>query len=191
MGEEKSLLHLAGRTMIETVADRVSSVANDVFVVANDGAVYEEFGFRVVPDAIPGAGSLGGVYTALLSAAHDLCLVVACDMPLLNIDLLRRMAESIGQHDVVIPSLSAERSDQGKTETLETMHAIYRTSIAPDLERRIRAGDLKVATALTGFNMLRITEEAIRRIDPDLESFFNVNTPDDYAFARSRLERRR
>ncbi len=190
MGTDKALLPIGGRTMLDVVAERVSAVAQDVFVVADDDTKYRELGYRVVQDAIPGAGSLGGVYAALLNARHDLCLVVACDMPLLNIELLRYLAKLAGRDDVVIPSLAAGRSDQGGGETLETMHAIYRTSSLPSLERQIQTGDFKIAAALDDLEILRVCEATIRRFDPHLHSFFNVNTPQDFAFARSVLDER-
>ncbi len=190
MGTDKALLSISGRTMLEVIAERVSLVANDVFVVADDGDKYVEFGLRVVPDVIRGAGSLGGIFSALLQAKHDVCLVVACDMPLLNVELLRYLVESLGQYDVVIPSLAAGRSDQSAYETLDTMHAVYRKSALPALEQRIRAGEFKIATALQNLDLLRVPEETIRRLDPQLLSLFNVNTPEDYEFARSILEDR-
>ena len=190
MGSDKALLSIGGQTMLEAVSARVSAVAQDVFVVADDGAKYRELGLRVVEDAIPGAGSLGGVYAALLNARHEQCLVVACDMPLLNIELLRYLVQLAGRHDVVIPSLGAGRSDQGGDETLETMHAIYRTASLRSLERRIQAGDFKIAAALDDLVILRVREETIRRFDPHLHSFFNVNTPQDFAFAQSIVEER-
>ena len=189
MGQDKAMLRIGDRTLIEIVAQRVSVVATELFVVSSNGKRFADLGFRVVPDVLPNAGSLGGVYSALRWAQFDYCLVVACDMPLINLDLLTHMAGLPRDYDVAIPSLDAERSDQGGDETLETLHAIYATRLMTLIESHIQTGHLKIADVLRDINVRRITGQELRRHDPDLRSFFNVNTADDFAFARDLIER--
>lgn len=173
--------------MIEIVAERVNDVASELFVVSASGNDYSSLGFRVYPDAVLGAGSLGGIYTALRCSQFDFCLVVACDMPLLNPSLLQHMASLPRDYDVLVPSLSADRSDQGSTETLETLHAIYAKSAMPIIEANIRSGKLKIADAIPELRVRRLRESELRRFDPELKSVFNINDRRDLAVAVSRL----
>ena len=85
MGTDKALLPLVagGEPMLGVVLKRLSAVADDVLVVADDRAKYAALGARVVPDLRPDVGALGGIQAAIASSAHDHCLVVACDMPFL------------------------------------------------------------------------------------------------------------
>lgn len=189
MGQDKALLRIGNRTLIEIVEQHVSSVAADLFVVASSGDAYADLGFRVVPDVLPNAGALGGIYSALRWAEFDYCLVVACDMPLINPSLLVYMACLPRDYDVAIPSLPADRGDQGNAETLETLHAIYATRMAVVIERRIRNGQLKISDVLRDMRIRRLSSDEVRRHDPALRSFFNVNTSDDFAFARDLLQR--
>ena len=180
MGRDKALLEIGGRPMLELVAERVAGVADEVFIVAAGRPEYARFGLPLVEDRFPGAGSLGGIYTALTSAAHPFCLVVGCDMPLLSRALLRYLAEQERTYDALVPALAAERSGQGGEETLETLHAIYARSAAPALEARLRSGRLKIADALEGLRLRRADEATIRQYDPELRSFLNVNTPEQF-----------
>src|SRR5687768_15192497 len=94
MGADKALLPLVpgGQPMLGVVLERLSEVADDVFVVANDEARYAPLGARIVPDLQRDVGALGGIHAAIASSLHEHCLVVACDMPFLSRPLLRRMA---------------------------------------------------------------------------------------------------
>ena len=185
MGTDKALLSLAGRTLLERAIARVASVADDVQIVGERNA-YHRFGVPVVPDAFPGAGTLGGIATALRHARHDAVLVVACDMPFLSVRLLTAMAEQPSDADALVPVTAAARSDQGGTRTYETLHAIYRRSCLRPFERRIANGELKVVSALSDVRMRELPEAWLRRYDPDLDSFMNTNDAADWATAQAR-----
>lgn len=188
MGRDKALLRVGSSTLLEIVAERVKPLGTELFVVASARAAYEELGFRVVPDLCPGSGSLGGIYTALTASRSDRCLVVGCDMPFLNRTLLHYMCSLPFDYDVLVPVLGGERSDQGRERTFETLHAIYARTALPTIERRVRAGTFKIADLLGDVRTREITEATVRRFDPELRSFFNANTPDDFALVEQILE---
>jgi molybdopterin-guanine dinucleotide biosynthesis protein A len=128
-------------------------------------------GIRVVADLIPGAGPLGGVYTAIRTASPARALVVACDMPFLTVPFLGRLvAESVG-FDAVVP-----RTPDG----YHPLCAVYAPSAADPIQRRIRSGRLKVVDALTELRVRELGPEDIAPYDPDGTLLFNINTPDDY-----------
>lgn len=187
MGQDKALLQVQGRTLLERVIERASTIASEIFIVAYDRPEYERFGIRVVPDRFPQAGSLGGIYTGVSEAVHDACLVLACDMPFVNVALLSHMASLPRVYDVLVPALAAERSGQGGKETLETLHAIYGKACEPVMEERLRAGAFKIVEAFTRLRVRRILEAEIRAFDPELLSFFNANTPEEFAWVQQRL----
>jgi molybdenum cofactor guanylyltransferase len=161
---------------------------NDVFIVASDRPEYEQFGFRVAPDRFPHSGSLGGIYTALREAESDYCVVLACDMPLVNVGLLRHMAGVERNYDVLVPSLPSERSEQGGEETLETLHAIYSKACIPAIERQLNAGVFKVIGFFSEVRVRKLPEDEVRAFDPQLLSFFNTNTPDEFEWAKRRID---
>jgi molybdenum cofactor guanylyltransferase len=187
MGQDKALLEVEGRALIEYVLDIANAVADETLIIASDRPEYERFGCRVVPDKFPQSGSLGGIYTALSEVTHDHCFVLACDMPFINHGLLTFMAELDRDYDVLVPALAADRSDQGGEETLETLHAIYTKSCMPAIERQLNAGVFKVIGFFSEVNVQKLPEDVIVQHDPQLLSFFNANTPEEFAWARERL----
>ena len=189
MGTDKALLPLrpGDPPLAQVVIDRVRAVADDVIVVASDRPAYAVFGVPVSPDRFPEAGTLGGIATALAATRHAHCLVVACDMPFLDIELLRWMAEHPRTYDVLVPRLPGE-SRQGGGFVYQTLHAIYGKTCLPAIERRLAVGQRQVIGFFPEVNVEAVDEAAIRAIDPDLRSFFNANTPEAAAEARRLLD---
>lgn len=183
MGRDKALLDFGGRPLLERVIERAGSVADELLLIAAARPEYARFGIRLVPDRLPETGSLGGIFTAIVEASHSHCLVLACDMPFVNAHLLEFMAEMPRDYDVLVPSLPARRSRQGGDETLETLHAIYTKACRPAIERQLGEGIFKVVSFFGKVRVRRIPEIEVRRIDPELLSFFNANTPSELAWA--------
>ena len=97
MGEDKALKPFLGRPLIQRVIDRLTPIADELIVTTNRPAEYAFLNLRLVPDLKPGRGALGGLYTAIASAAHPLVAVVACDMPFASHNVLRRRAQAHGR----------------------------------------------------------------------------------------------
>ena len=86
MGVSKSELPFGGKRMIDHQIERLSMLGIDDIVIAGfTGAVSEG---RSVPDELPGRGPLGGLTSALAAAAHDKCLVLSVDAPLVPLSVL-------------------------------------------------------------------------------------------------------
>ena len=180
MGTDKALLPLAagGEPMLRVVLKRLSAVADDVLVVANNREKYEEFGAPVVPDLRPDIGALGGIQAAIASSAHDHCLVVACDMPFLSLPLLQRMADEPRDYDVLVPLVPGESRQRSDGLVFQTLHAIYAKQCLPFIEQRIIEGKKQVVAFFEDVRVRTLDIAEIRRWDPDLRSFFNANTPE-------------
>ena len=190
MGTDKALLTLrpGDPPLARIVLDRVATVADEVFVVASGRPGYERFGARVVPDRYPEAGTLGGIATALTVAAHAHCLVVACDMPFLNPELLRWLADQPRDYEVLVPRLPGE-SRQGGGLVYQTLHAVYARSALPAIERRLAAGDRRVISFFPEARVREVDLPTVQRLDPELLSFYNANTPEAAAQAKEWLDR--
>ena len=89
-GANKAALAIGERRIIDRQLALLRQVADPVLIVAPDDQMYRDVvePARIVPDVLPGAGPLGGIYTALVSSPHDRMLIVACDLPFLNLALL-------------------------------------------------------------------------------------------------------
>jgi molybdopterin-guanine dinucleotide biosynthesis protein A len=177
MGEDKALKPFLGRPLIQRVIDRMTPIADEIIVTTNRPAEYEFLNLRLVPDLRPGRGALGGLYTAIASAASPLVAVVACDMPFASSTLfegaLKLMVEEGA--DVVIA-----KTDEG----YEPIHALYRRETClPAIESAIDADLWKVIAWFPQVKVRILTTEEVRRYDPSGLSFWNVNTPQEFAEA--------
>lgn len=172
MGRDKAWIDLGdGRPIVRRVIDVLRAVADEVFLVANDER-YRTLGLRVVPDRFPDGGALGGIATGVGAATCDRVLVAACDMPLLSAEVFRLLVERSMGYDAVVPRIGGE---------LETMHALYTKACLGPIERALAGGKMRVISFFGDVRVLELGEDELRIVDPDLESFVNVNTPDDLA----------
>jgi molybdopterin-guanine dinucleotide biosynthesis protein A len=175
-GVNKALLEIGGSTTLERTLAVVADVAEETILVVNDDSLAGTPSVRFVRDPEPHAGVLPALLAALEAATQPLAALVACDMPFLNGPLLRWLVDRSAEFDVVIPTVG----DQ-----LQPMHAIYRrdacrAAIAAALAR----GDRRMISFLDAVQVCRVAEDELRRLDPELRSFFNINTAEDLAEAR-------
>jgi len=176
MGRNKAFLELRGRYLIDIVIERVAIVCSEVLVVTGDSSPYAGMGVPVVEDRFRGVGVLGGIHAGLEAAAHELALVVACDMPFLQPDLMRAFVDWAEGYDAVVFR---------KGEYVEPLHAVYRASCLPAIEQAIRSGERRIVSFFSKTNVSFITPEDVKPFDPELRSFSNVNTPEEWAAVHS------
>ena len=175
-GEPKALLELGGRRIIERVLDVLRAVADPVLLVTNTPELYRFLGLRMVPDAFPDGGSLGGIYSGLQAAPGDVAFTVACDMPFVSPAVARLVTARAPEADVVAPRVG---------ERWETLHACYGKACLGPMERRLRAGRLKITGFFDEVRVLAIPEAEIARLADPARVFMNVNTPEELARARA------
>ena len=181
-GRDKGALAIGEARIIDREIAVLREVADHLVIVANDPDRYRSLGLPIVEDLVPGAGALGGIYTAITVARDTPTLVVACDMPFLSARFLRHLAIAGGEVDVAIP-----RTAEG----YEPLCAAYSRGCAAPIRRRIDAGALTVLGLLSDVRVREIGPEEIAPYDPDGTLFFNVNTPDDYARSLDVIARQR
>jgi molybdopterin-guanine dinucleotide biosynthesis protein A len=153
----------------------VRQLSEEVIIVGNEVDKYEELEAIVMTDVYPGKGALGGIYSGVKRASNARSLVVACDMPFLNVSLLRYMQALAASYDVVIP-----RMDQ----QTEALHAIYSKGCLPFVERQLRREDLRIIHFFPQVRVRYVEQEEIEIFDPQYLSFFNINTEADLEKAR-------
>lgn len=103
LGLDKALLCLDDETLLEATVKKVAVLGDEVIVAVRGPLPYRLPGVRLVTDVHPGCGPLGGIHAGLAVASNSCCSVVACDMPFLNLDLLRYLISLAEDADVVAP----------------------------------------------------------------------------------------
>lgn len=187
-GRNKAFLELDGRPLIEIVIGHLQSVCAEVLVVAGDTSPYAKLGIPLVEDRFRSVGVLGGLHAGLETASHELALIVGCDMPFLNPDLLRAFARWAEGYDVAAlrhspphsPPLRGGDAPQKGRQFIEPLHAAYRRTCLPAIEAAIHAGERRIVSFFPHVRVRYVTSAEIVSIDPDLHSFHNVNTLEEW-----------
>ena len=171
MGSDKALLPYQGGRFIEAIQRRMAELFEEVIVVTGAPGQYDFLPCRRVPDLFEGMGALAGIHSGLRHSDTDLVFVAACDMPHLKGDLVRHLCGLTEGADVVVPE-----GEKG----LEPLHAVYRKSALPAIEEALRAGERRVVSFFERVSVRRVGREEVERLDPSLDAFRNINTPEDY-----------
>lgn len=176
MGANKALVRVGGRPIIERIIERVEPLGDELVIITNTPADFAYLDLPVHTDLIPGKSTLGGVYTAIAKTRHDHTLVVSCDAPFLNPDLLCYLIGLRHGFDAVVP-LNREGYPQ-------SLHTVYGKACLDPIHRRIIADRLRVIGFFPDVRIREVTPAEIDPFDPERLSFVNVNTPEDLEAAR-------
>lgn len=182
MGQDKRILEWEGMKFLDKVCLTMGELFDEVLLVtATEDYSCAHLPVRLVIDAIPQKGSLGGLYTGIKEASHPFVFVVACDMPFLNSLAISRIC-SFPENDVVIVKLSTG---------FQPLHGRYSQRCAPIMEEMIHEGNLRIQSMVNHPSLsVEIFEESMfEDIDQFGYSFLNINTPADLEFARKAASR--
>ncbi len=176
-GTKKALLDVGGKPVIHRVLAALEPLSSHIIVVDNDASLAHLPGVTIVPDNETRAGVLVALASGLSAAKGELCVVVACDMPFLDTTLLQWLIEQAADYDVVMPVNDGQ---------MDPMHAVYRraTCLAA-IESALARGEKRMISYLRDVRVREVHDVELRARDPELRSFFNINTPEDLELARS------
>ena len=191
MGQNKALIQLGDDSLIGHVIRRIRFVADELILITNTPDAYAHLGLPMHNDIIPDAGALGGIYTGLMSASYDTVLCVACDSPFLVPNLLTYLVSVLDDYDAVMPWTDSIKKDIGvrnrshvtDQRTLQTLCAAYSKRCLPIIALMLQESELRVHALQERASIKGVGPEVWRSFDPDGLSFFNINTPEDFAQA--------
>jgi molybdopterin-guanine dinucleotide biosynthesis protein A len=173
MGRNKALLPVGGVPCVQRIAEALRGVCGDILIVSDDPTPYAFLSLPVIPDRFPGSGPLAGIHSALSVVATEKALILACDLPHVSAEFLRRLCAMSAGEDALVP-LSAD----GR---LQPLCAIYRTTCVATLEEDLKRGRRSVLSYLEGRNVRTVPAESLLGGAARPDFLANMNTPDDYA----------
>lgn len=175
MGQDKSLLPLGGRPLIQTMAAQLQSWFREVLVVTNDPSRYAFLGLPMVGDRLVGAGPLAGMEAALTAAGRPLVHVLACDMPFIDRAVVAHLLARAQGGDAAVPQRQGE---------WEPLYAVYHRRCLPAITAALERGERRMISFFAGVRVVPVPEAELAPL-ADLERlFFNMNTPADWAAAQ-------
>ena len=187
MGMAKANLPYGDETLLARVVWRLRRAGlEQIIVTASAG--------QVIPDDLPGPiavardarekrGPLEAIRAALsaLPESAEAAFITSCDAPFLAPELIRRLIALLGQNDLVAPV-------EGRHH--HPLVAVYRRRLLSKIEMLIAEDRMRPFFLIDESSSLRVDVESLRDVDPDLQSFANLNQPSDYfaAMDQARLE---
>jgi molybdopterin-guanine dinucleotide biosynthesis protein A len=153
MGRDKAFIEIDGQAMVliaqrallEAGASRAVTIGGDVSALAN-------LGLETLPDTAPGEGPLGGIIDALENSDDHVVVVLACDHPNVNKDLVRLLVDSIAENDAAVPVVDG---------VPQPLAAAYARRSLPWLRAAFEAGERSPRSALR-----ELRWSALEGVDP-------------------------
>jgi molybdopterin-guanine dinucleotide biosynthesis protein A len=180
---EKTLLEFEGKTILERLLENLFRVVDEVILSVRDCAqkeklmpVLEKFPDREIRfcfDSREDAGPLEGIRAGLLESRSEYSFVCAGDMPFVNTEVVNLLFEKASGHDAALPRLGNRR--------YEPLHAVYSRKMLLEIEKVFEGGRNSVLTPVFAMQDVVFVEGSeIREIDPELRSFANINTVEEF-----------
>ena len=170
---------IGGESLVRRSVTTLGHFRGDIIVVA--GVVRDDLGLHEMPqvkmvvDTYPNKGPLAGIHGGLKASNTFYNIVVACDMPFLDVGLLEYMVGQIEGYNAVVPRLG---------DSLEPLHAVYAKNCLKPIETMFSEGDFQTNHLFEKINARYVEAVEIDRFDPKHVCFFNINTKSDMDRAR-------
>jgi molybdenum cofactor guanylyltransferase len=175
MGSDKALLKLGGETLLARALKQASKVTHEVRIVG-DAKKFVGFG-PVIEDIYPERGPLGGIHAALRSSPAELNLMLAVDLPFVELRFLRYLIAQAQESGAVV---TVARAGGG----WQPLCAVYRRAFAGIAEQALRGGRNKIDALFAEVAMRVVTDPELISAGFSPEMFRNLNTPQDWERAR-------
>jgi molybdopterin-guanine dinucleotide biosynthesis protein A len=165
MKQDKARLLVHNEPLIQKVLKQVEGFFDEVLLSVSKGQTFDFVSCPQVEDECEGQGPLAGILSGLKAAAHEVCVVAACDIPDIDMAFVVRMLDASEDCEIVVPS-----SAGGK---LEPLLAVYKKSVIPKIEKLLASSNRQVLVLfdLCKTRVLKMGDSSWLR---------NLNTPEDY-----------
>ena len=179
-GTEKALLQVGGVRILDRIYEIYRELFDEIILVTNSPEKFLEWDLLIVADLFPIRSSLTGIHAGLFYATNPYAFISACDTPFLKKEMIETVIGRIeDQIDIVMPETSAG---------LEPLCAAYSKRCLEAAQNNLAQEKLKITRTFRKSRIKTISEKVLRKIDPELRSFFNINTPEDLQLAEEMVE---
>jgi molybdopterin-guanine dinucleotide biosynthesis protein A len=170
MGRDKWSLPFGDETLLDRTVRLAREAVDEVVVVAREG---QEIGgdHALVRDPAEGFGPLAGLVAGLSAVAADRAFLTSCDVPFLRPGYIGRLFDLAEGHPIAMPYLDGHHMSTS---------AVYHKDVLPVARQLLAAQRFRPYFLVEAFDTRIVTEDELRGVDPDLASFRNCNTPDEY-----------
>lgn len=174
---EKALIEVKGRPLIAFVIERLEKSVDEIIISVRDEAQREHLrtifpNLSYACDKYENKGPLAGILSGLSICKYEYCFIAACDMPFINENTVDFLFDNCRDHDAAIPCWSDG--------SLEPLHAVYNCiSMMSETKKSLENNETTILASISRLNVNYVPVEDIRKMDPDLVTFMNINTCED------------
>ncbi len=189
MGQNKSLMKVGDKTIIEIVANLMNSLFDEVLLITNDPEDYSFLQLPMSADIFSRMGPLAGIHAGLSHSSTQKNFIISCDMPLITAEMIEYLINFPTQKPITITRAEGfvqqlcgvySRSCIIPAEQI-LMSQIDGEQRNPDQKKR----GCKVLSLVHEVGAEIIEAESLSFYHPDL--FFNMNKRDDFNYVLERL----
>ncbi|MBW2438763.1 MAG: molybdenum cofactor guanylyltransferase [Desulfobacterales bacterium] len=178
-GIEKALLRVGEDRILDRIYDIYQELFDEIILVTNNPEKFLAWDLLIVSDLFPIRSSLTGIHAGLFYMTNPYAFISACDTPFLKKEMVETIIGKIEAHiDIVMPETSAG---------FEPLCAAYSKRCLAAAQNHLEQKKLKIIKTFRKNRIKTVSEKALRKIDPELVSFFNINTPEDLARAKEMI----
>ena len=170
MGQDKAFLKFKGKMLIEYPLELLGNICDEVVISGSDERL-SSFNLPLIPDEVASTGPIGGIYSSLKKVSNKYALVLSCDLPFVNQDILNFLLENLDEkYEIVCPLNENEKP--------EPMSSIYSIEILNIMREQLRLENYKIQDL---FSRLKTRYVKLPFSSDQLKKHFsNINSIDDY-----------
>ena len=178
-GQNKAFVRVGQKRILDRLYDIFSDLFDEIILVTNQPLQFLDWDLTIVTDIFSARSSLTGIHAGLFYMKNPYAFFSACDTPFLKKELVKTLVEQIdNKTDIIMPETSAG---------FEPLCAIYSKRCLKEAEQHLKKNKFKIQMAFRGHRIKYIPESVLLQKDPDLISFFNINTPEDLTRAEEMI----
>ena len=178
-GQNKAYIRVGQKRILDRLYDVFSDLFDEIILVTNHPLQFLDWDLTIVTDIFSTRSSLTGIHAGLFHMQNPFAFFSACDTPFLQKELVEFLVEQIENNtDIIMPQTAAG---------FEPLCAIYSKRCLRQAEQHLKENKFKIQWAFRGHRIKHIPESQLIQKDPDLISFFNINTPEDLTRAEEMI----
>ena len=178
---DKSCVKISGEKLVSKVIKSLSGLFTETFIITRTPENHKELNVRLAGDIYKCQSSLTGIHSALVHSKTDLVFITACDSPFISRNLIIELLSQLSvDDDVLIPF-----HPNGHYEPL---CAIYSQKCIPHIEKKLNDNIFRIVSFFPHVKVKTVDVQILCRQDKNLETFINVNTPEELAKVRELIK---
>jgi molybdopterin-guanine dinucleotide biosynthesis protein A len=164
MGQDKGMMMWHGKEQRYHLADLLGNYCTQVFISCRAAQEEEIFNsYQALPDVFVDLGPFGALLSAFSKIPDETWLILACDMPLVDVSILNHLLENRNSNAIATAFISAEDN------LPEPMISIWEPASLLILQQELKAGNTSLRKVLQ--------DKAAHLLhSPNRDVFMNVNT---------------